>query len=201
MPRKIAHGVTGKPPSLGTHSSCCPGTGMSPASDTPGEIQGRAHRCWGHVAAVSLSPRPGVSPPLPGQHFAQREVTGAIPELCVTFSNDTLRSLSSQGLPGGPSPAALLVIPSRMGCGRVWGSRVVTQGPRLRSESGSRVTPLTPRSGCSQCPLCQIQPCCGQHGENTSLGSCSRRSSWWHCPRDTAGQRGLVAPLVAPLWE
>lgn len=57
-------------------------------------------------------------PHSPGSILQQPgEVTGAIPLLCVTCSNDTLRSLSSQGLPGGPSRAASLVIPSRMGCG------------------------------------------------------------------------------------
>lgn len=57
-------------------------------------------------------------PHSPGSILQQPgEVTGAIPLHCVTCSNDTLRSLSSQGLPGGPSRAASLVIPSRMGCG------------------------------------------------------------------------------------
>lgn len=157
--------------------------------------QGRFKR--GHISAgatLLLCPCPHslavLCPPhSPGSILQQPgEVTGAIPQLCVTCSNDTLRSLSSQGLPGGPSPVTLLIIPSRMGCGRAWGSRVVTQEA---PESGSAVTPLMPCSGCSQCPSCQIQPCCGQHRENTSLDNCSHRSSRWHCPRDSEQWRHL----------
>lgn len=80
----------------------------------------------GHISAgarLLLCPCPhglAVLCPLhsPGSILQQPgEVTGAIPQLCVTCSNDTLRSLSSQGLPGGPSPVTLLTILSRMGCG------------------------------------------------------------------------------------
>lgn len=73
---------------------------MSPASDIPGEIQGGPHQCWAHIVPVSLSPEPGraVSPNSLGSILQQPgEVTGAIPQLCVTRSNDTLHSLSSQG--------------------------------------------------------------------------------------------------------
>lgn len=61
-----------------------------------------------------------MSPPSsPGSILQQPgEVTGAIPQLCVTCSNDTLRSLSSQGLRAGllrgkDVPASSLIINSR----------------------------------------------------------------------------------------
>lgn len=71
---------------------------MSPASD---RFKG------GHISAgatLLLCPCPWslATPPCPphspGSILQQPgEVTGAIPQLCVTRSNDTLRSLSSQG--------------------------------------------------------------------------------------------------------
>lgn len=101
------------------------GMGTSPAGDIPGSFEGGSSvpaPFRGHIGAVSPSPCSGgaVSPPhSPGSILQQPgEVTSAIPQLCVTRNNNTLCSLSSRGLQGGPLqgegvPASSLIINSR----------------------------------------------------------------------------------------
>lgn len=76
-----------------------------------------------------------VPPPRsPGSILQQPgEVTGAIPQLCVTHSNNTLCSLSSQGLQGGPLqgegvPASSLIINTRRQLGTWQGLGVLDGG-------------------------------------------------------------------------